>query len=357
MTWFRKSAGKAGRALAPQGTQLKRSISLQIERSALQTTRSSRITRLAQRDRAAFYKSPHTLPFQAMATLSAPTAQLAQQDPLFALRNDQMAFAWFEMVEKDMAFLQEQYTAILQTLHVSHQPLKEINYAQLIPPTARKIFVGEEHNQPVIYHAFEKMIFQYKELYPQRKIILLTEFVSDRLLPWQLPGNPVHRFEMPLRRNDKDFVFFNKFIRAGIPIIGLENIAYIKEHEELITPSESQAQSVYGMQERNAHWRRIISFVADKNPEAVLFIYTGSMHTHYHAPFSLATSSPQNFVMQWEANYLGTDTPFGYVMQRENFSTATPNNITILSWPRTSAFRTRSGFDTCLIFPKEESPQ
>lgn len=361
ITWFRGTASKAQRALAPQEAQFRRLISLQIERSALQAAQSARtshIVRLAHTDREAFYKSPNTLPFQAMATLTAPAAQLPEPpDPLFALRNDQMAFAWFETIEKDLSFLQEQYEAIQQALHVKYRPLEEMNYAQLIPPTARKIFVGEEHNQPVIYQAFENMVLQYKQLYPQRKIILLTEFVSDRLFPWQLPGRPVRRLDMPLRRNNADFAFFNNLLKAGIQIIGLENVDYMQEHEALITPSDSQSQSVYGMQERNAHWRRIISYVAEKNPDAILFIYAGTMHTHYRAPFSLATPSPQNFVMQWDAKYLAKDMPFGYVMQQEPFSTANESDITVLSWPSASAFSTRSGFDTCLIFPKEDPIQ
>lgn len=352
ISWFRNT----GRyPLAKQQARLRQLVSLQTKRNAKAAVHSSRAARLAHQDRTAFYNSPHTRPFQAMATLSTPVAlSAAAPDPLFALRNDQMAFAWFETIEKDLAFWQDQQTALLQNLHFSYEPLDQINYARFIPSTARKIFVGEEHDHPLIYQAFEKMIFQYQQLYPQRHIIILTEFVSDRLFPWQLPGRPVHRLEMKWRRNDDDFLFFNKFLQAGIQIIGLENVAYIKEHEAPISPFENQAQSVFGLQERNAHWRQIISHVADKNPEAVLFIYTGSMHTHYRAPFSLATPSAQNFVMQWESGYLGTDMPFGFVMQQAPFTVAKPGTVTVLSWPQVSTLSTRSGFDTCFIFPKED---
>ena len=205
-----------------------------------------------------------------------------------------------------------------------------------------------------IYRAFEQMVLQYQAAHPEKKIMVLTEFVSDRLFPWQLPGKPVGRLEMPWRRNDKDFAFFSHFLRAGIEIIGLENNAYIKEHEALITPSDCEAESVCGMQERNAHWRRIISYVADKNPHAVLFIYTGSMHSHYRAPFSLATPSPQNIVFQLESRQLGLDMPFGFVMHQEPFVRATSQTATVLTWKdQTSVFRTRSGFDVAIIFPGE----
>ena len=266
-----------------------------------------------------------------------------------------MALQWFETIEKDLQFLQAQREAIYNTLHVRRVTAQEINYADLIPDTARKIFVGEEHNQPAIYQAFEQLILQYRHKYPQRQVIILTEFVSDRLLPWQTPGRPVGRLEMPLRRNDKDFAFFNKLIKAGVMVIGLENVSYIKDHESLITPSESEYESVYGMQERNAHWRHILSYVADQYPEAVLFIYAGSMHTHYRAPFTLAASSPQNFVLQLEADHLGPDMPFGFVMKKEAFTRAYNDKLTVLSWDKKDpVFRTRSGFDACIIFPQEQ---
>lgn len=351
-TWLRVVKKSASR---PQEARLQRLISLQMQHVApKEVIQTSRMARLADRNRQAFLRSAKTLPFRAMATISAPVAQFARQaDPLFALRNDQMAFSWFETIEKDLAFWQEQKAGIFENLQMDVFPFPWFNYVDWIPAQARKIYVGEEHDQPVIYKAFEAMVLQYKQRYPDRPIIVLTEFVSDRFFSWQMPGQPVGRLEMRKRRIDRDFKFFSHFIKEGIQVIGLENLAYIKEHEALITPSESQAQSVYGMQQRNAHWRTIIDYVAARNPQAVLFIYTGSMHSHYRAPFSLATPSPQNFVMQFEVGYLGEDMPFGYVMQKEPFTQTMPEYITVLSWRKRGAFSTRSGFDVCFIFPTE----
>ena len=341
-----------GRALLSQEARLQKAISLHMDRAVLN---ASRTAQLANANRVAYFRSAQSVPFQRMATVSAPVKYLPKPvDPMFVLRNDKMALQWFETIEKDLRFLQDQREAIYKTLHVQRLHPEEINYANLIPPTVRKIFVGEEHNQPAIYKAFEQLVLQYQQKYPQRKLIVLTEFVSDRLLPWQKPGQPVRRLEMPLRRNDKEFAFFNKLIKAGVTVIGLENVSYIKDHEALITPSESQYESVYGMQERNAHWRHIISYVADQYPHAVLFIYAGSMHTHYRAPFTLATSSPQNFVLQLEVNSLAPDMPFGFVMRSEPFVHACSNRLTLLNWSeKDPVFRTRSGFDACVIFPQE----
>lgn len=347
ITWFRQAV----RTAAPQEARLQRFISLQMQRAALKAANTSKTARLAHANRAAFLKSPRTLPFQAMA----PLTQLPQEtDPLFALRNDQMAFPWFETIEKDLTFFQRQKQVLLRALNVRYAPLDEVDYAALIPESARKIYVGEVHQQPRIYEAFEKLIFQYQERYPDRKIIVLTEFVSDRLLPWQLPGRPVSLSEMPFRRINNNFKFFNNLLRAGIELVGLENVAYRKEHEALITPLEDESQSVYGMQERNAHWRNIISYVAKQNPDATLFIYAGNMHTHYRAPFSLANPSAQNFVLQLEVGHLGPDMPFGYAMQKSAVVQAKEGKVSILSWPEKTAFGTRSGFDACLIFPEEK---
>lgn len=340
------------KALSPQEARLQQAITLHMDRAILN---ASHTARLANTNRTAYFRSAQTIPFQRMATVSAPFKYLPKPvDPVFISRNDKMALQWFEPIEKDLHFLHNQREAIYKTLQVKRVSPQDINYASLIPDTARKIFVGEEHNQPAIYQAFEQLILQYQKLYPERKIIVLTEFVSDRLLPWQKPGQPVSRLEMPLRRNDKNFAFFNNLLKAGITIIGLENVGYIKDHEALITPSESEYESVYGMQERNAHWRHIISYVADQYPGATLFIYAGNMHTHYRAPFTLATPSPQNFVLQLESGSLGTDMPFGYIMKGHPFAQAYSNKLTILNWSeKDPVFRTRSGFDTCIIFPQE----
>ncbi len=340
------------KALSPQEVQVQQVISLHMDRAVLN---ASRAARLANANRKAYFRSAKTIPFQRMATVSAPLKDLPQPvDPEFVLRNDKMALQWFEPIEKDLQFLQDQQDAISKTLNVRRIPADNINYADLIPEHSRKIFIGEQHDQPAIYQAFEKLVLQYQHKYPQREIIILTEFVSDRLLPWKKPGRPVKRLEMPLRQNNPNFSFFSKLIKAGITIIGLENVGYMKDHEALITKSESQYQSVYGMQERNAHWRRIINYVEDQHPGAILFIYAGTMHTHYRAPFTLATVSPQNFVLQLEVENLGMDMPFGYVMQNSSFAQTYGNKLTILHWgEKDPVFRTRSGFDVCVIFPKE----
>ena len=342
--------GMLGKSLTPQEKRLQTVISSHMDRAVL---RASQTARLAHFNREAYFKSAKTIPFRSMATLSAPKVYLPKEttDPLFVLRNDKMALPWFETIEKDLVFLRGQKAAIRQNLSVQQLPPEQIYYPDIIPASVTKIYVGEEHEQPAIYQAFEQMVLQYRQAYPQRKVIVLTEFVSDRLLPWQLPGKPVGMISLYLRWHDKNFAFFTKLKKAGVEIVGLENIAYLKEHEALITPSESEAQSVYGMQERNAHWRRIISYVADQNPRATLFIYAGSMHTHYRAPFSLATPSPQNFVLQLESQTLGADMPFGFVMRREKFTQVSDSKATVLRWKEDLVLRTRSGFDACIIFP------
>lgn len=347
-----KAVKHIGKALAAQERNFQSVISSHMDRAVL---RASQTARLAHHNREAYFNSAKTIPFQGMVTLSDPKRYVPYgADPSFALHNDKIAFPWFETIEKDLLFLRKQQPAIRRVLQVEQVTPSRLYYPDLIPAGARKIYVGEEHHQPAIYRAFEQMVRQYQAAHPQKKIIVLTEFVSDRLLPWQLPGKPVSRWEIKWRRNDKEFAFLSRFLRAGIEVIGLENIAYIQEHEALIAPSENEAHSVYGMQERNAHWRRIISYVADKNPQAVLFIYTGSMHSHYRAPFSLATPSPQNFVFQLESRQLGLDMPFGFVMHQEPFVRATSQTATVLTWKdQTSVFRTRSGFDVAIIFPGE----
>lgn len=340
-----------GKGALPQEVRFQKLLSTHMDRAILN---NSKVAQLAHTNREAFFRSAKMAPFKAMATLSAPTRYLPKQaDPLFALQNDKMALAWFEPIEKDLAFLQDQREAIYQAIRINRSFPSAINYTALVAPEVRKIYIGEEHGKPLIYQAVTDLLLQYHAKYPDRKLILLTEFVSDRLFPWQIPGKSVNRLDIVLRRNNKDFAFLNQLLKAGVEIVGLENVSYIKEHEALITPSDSQAESVVGLQERNAHWRRIISHVAEKNPQAILFIYTGSMHTHYRAPFTLANPSPQNFVLQLESGRLAKDMPFGFVMYKESFTHAFGPKATVLTWSdKDPVFRTRSGFDACIILPE-----
>ena len=46
--------------------------------------------------------------------------------------------------------------------------------------------------------------------------------------------------------------------------------------------------------------------------------------------------------------------PFGFIMKQEPFTQAYANKLTVLSWgEKDPVFRTRSGFDACIIFPTE----
>ena len=141
---------------AVQEAHLQALISRQLNNSALL---ANRMARIAQQDRVAYFNSPQFVPFQSMATLSVPmTAALPREDLLFAARNDEMAFSWLNIVEKDLTFLTQYHEEMLRTIRAARIDIHEINYAALIPPAARKIYVGEEHFQPIIYQAFEKLV-------------------------------------------------------------------------------------------------------------------------------------------------------------------------------------------------------
>ena len=77
------------------------------------------------------------------------------------------------------------------------------------------------------------------------------------------------------------------------------------------------------------------------------------MYTHYRAPFTLANPSTQNFVFQLEADYLGADMPFGFVMAGNPLTRTDGLHATVLHWTeKDPVFRTRSGFDACVILPR-----
>lgn len=293
-------------------------------------------------------------PYQNMAvTSSKKIVPATEEERHFNSVNDRMAQAWRRVIERDIAVMQRRKANMLEQLQVAY-PAGPVDYAALIPEEAKFIAVGEEHGFAPLRQAFETLVLQYRKKYPQRKIIILTEFVFDRTLPLsEKTGEPVSSLALRFRRVSPDFRFLEKFIKRGIPVVGLEDERYFRNHQRLISPSFRQVESVYGMKQRNDHWRRIIEQVRQQDPDAVFFIYAGNMHVHYRAPFAVVGASPQVFVLQLMAQDIGTDLPFGAVMKNEPFArvpekTAFPE---VLSWPQNSPYSVLSGFDACLIFP------
>ena len=148
----------AGQAVATREVMAPVMMSPYLDRTLWQ---ASRAAQLAQIDRAVFLQEKRLQPFQQMATLSAPVGQVPSEIQWFSLKNDKIALPWFETIEKDLTFLQTHYQAIRHALHAETVDLDVINYASIIPSSARKIYVGEEHHQPIISKAFEQMVFQY----------------------------------------------------------------------------------------------------------------------------------------------------------------------------------------------------
>lgn len=294
------------------------------------------------------------LSYQSMAVSSSSNTPPAnEEDSRFNNMNDRLAKLWRSVTARDLSLMQKRKTDMLSFLDIRY-PTQPINYAALIPPTVKTIQVGEEHGFSSLRRAFETMVFQYQEMYPDRKIIILTEFVFDRTLPLsEKTGEPVSLLSLKYRRVSSDFRFLGRFVKRGIEVVGLEDERYFRSHQKLITPSFRQVESVYGMKQRNDHWRRIIEEVRQREPDAIFFIYTGNMHVHYRAPFSLARASSQIFVIQLLANDLGKDLPFGAVMQQEPFARVSSDAAypTVLSWKKVSPYRVVSGFDACFIFP------
>lgn len=320
------------------------------------------LSRELNRSAAMYWKSSHALvppghsrvPYQSMAGVSSKAIKPAtEEDSRFTIMNNRMASLWLSVTARDLSLMRSRKNDLLNSLQVTY-PQSSVNYAALVPPKAKYIAVGEEHGFPALRQAFEDLVFQYQAMYPERKVIVLTEFVFDRTLPLsEKTGLPVSSLALRYRRVSPDFKFLDKFIKKGIDVIGLEDERYFRNHQQFITPSFRQVESVYGMKQRNDHWRGIIEDVRQREPGAVFFIYTGNMHVHYRAPFTLARSSPQVFVLQLLAKDLGKDLPFGAVMQDQPFARAGAKAAfpTVLSWPATSPYRAVSGFDACLIFP------
>lgn len=271
-----------------------------------------------------------------------------ERDLNFSITNDQIALDWLQVSARDLRVLRSQKARIFNLLR-SDIVLPTYNYAALIPPEASYIAVGEVHGHKELRKNFVDIVLQYQKLHPERRIIILTEFLSDRGFS-SVTGEPVPLEDIPHRVSTDDFYFLSIFPRKGIELIGLEDWGFMYRHQHMISPSFSQAESVYGLKKRNEHWVKIINKVRQKNPEAVFFIYTGGMHVLYHAPFTLSRASGHFFVIQQFADNIGGEIPFGEAMKDTPF-VESGRRGKVISWKGNTPFRQVSGFDAAVLLP------
>ena len=194
--------------------------------------------------------------------------------------------------------------AVLLEKLPQYQGLTQIQWIQelvrLIPAQTRYLFIGEQHNLPAIQQALQDFLVQLRKTYPQRKIILFSEFLPKGISFDSVESIQSSTFNFNKYETTSYLTLFENALANDIPIVGLEHPDYdffnpdvqmINGHEPNQIPFWN---SLEGLHQRNDLWYQILQTHRNANPDALFVIHTGAGHALYNRPFSLgARFSPK----------------------------------------------------------------
>lgn len=167
--------------------------------------------------------------------------------------------------------------------------------AQQIPAEVTDLFIGEIHDQHEIPQFISELLPLLRQQNPNRPIFLFTEFLLDtQYANWHVTNILVHtskgHYYAPV---------WDAAHQLNIPIIGLESSKVPGMHFVKMADIDGNISVIpagatpEGLRIRNEHWYKILQEYRKKNPDALFVVYTGSAHSLYNFPFSLAKRFPK----------------------------------------------------------------
>lgn len=193
-----------------------------------------------------------------------------------------------------------------------------VNYAALIPASAKMIFVGEIHNYDVIYREIETMLLQYKAAHPGRRVYLLAESVSSRVPVVSSPAeeafSPVVESSLT---NDRQQAMYIRLVRGGIRLTGLElpgvvsgiNDGSLSLRADILRKKYS---TLLWSSRRNVYFLRKIKSIRAADPDAVIFVYGGKAHFNYLMPYNVPDLAGEAESLVVDFGFRQLDEPFGF---------------------------------------------
>ena len=164
--------------------------------------------------------------------------------------------------------------------------------AMQISPEISNLLIAEIHGFPEVAFNVANLLLKLKQLQPQRKMFVFTEFLPEGKI-W---GDPELRPRL------------RKYIPAwliaaarDIPVIGLEP-QFVEDNLDLTLSAFAQGEIVWASPEalrlRNERWLTLIRSYREKYPDALFVIYAGEAHITYSRPNSLGKklAGPTTFV-------------------------------------------------------------
>ena len=177
--------------------------------------------------------------------------------------------------------LEKYRVAVTHPLHADMRWL-----ADRVTEKTKYFLIGERHGFAEITNAIATFMLSLRLKYPNREIILLTEF---------LPENKYYYPAVPKDLYDNKRPVWNAAEVTDIPVVGLEP-EYVTDSREVTLECangpgcrEQRAAwaSLEGIRLRNERWMRVIKKYREKYPHALFVVYSGGGHVNYTEPYSL----------------------------------------------------------------------
>ena len=282
---------------------------------------------------------------------------LTKNNP-FCTENNNMLLKLLPVFQKQVQAVKQQRETILGALQMEHFYGTE-HLLRQIPPQRRLIMLGEVHNRRAIAPQVAALLQAYHRAYPGRKIVLFSEFLSNRYPSQWRPGEPI-----PADFFEKEPQYGNCIYNLGkelnMDIYGLENLryAYLQVPQESDLPFTVANTTFRAMTARNNASVKIIRPVMQKTlqqyPDAVFFVYAGQAHTDKtmlpSLAFLLREENPYCISIRngFQGGFLGL-----LLGKRPDWLAELPDPQ-LWTWKEGKDFSGLAGFDAQLVLPLDE---
>lgn len=223
-------------------------------------------------------------------TTSQQTADylLARNNRLFLQERKRMEQVW-EQVNTALPTL----TRESRQLEQPEDPLQWLS--DQIPTGLDQLFIGETHGHKEIRETVRQLLGTIRQKYPQRQIILFTEFIPQEIT-WE---NAASTDRIP--KYLQEYVpLWEQAVQNDIRVIGLEPQLVVQDKCTCSYMNSSGKQgnmsiwaTLEGVRLRNERWMQMLTAYRTQYPDALFVIYTGADHSLYNRPFALTANYPK----------------------------------------------------------------
>lgn len=280
----------------------------------------------------------------------------------FLAQNNRLFINYVREMETFWAAFEEAIPRFYEEAENLKQPQNLLDWTvEQIPADVKDLFIGEVHDQHEITQFVSELLPRLRAQNPNRKIFLFTEFLMDG----QTGNAKISNLLVEHAKKHYYYPVWESAQKLDIPLVGLESSKVQTVHPVKMADPEGHLGTTVvgatpeGIRIRNEHWWNILQKHRQENPDALFVIYTGSFHSMYNYPMSLAKrlSKKTTFVIDLTMEKLVEDGEASY--KTDNLETLNPDLSfpqPVLKWNSPDLVEL-SGFDVRVKLPKTSVPK